>query len=330
MSTLPQTPRTPKLTKQSSTLTFNFEAPKHLNSMIKKHKSAHESKGIFHQKQPYAVEVFDKNQKENPHAIIHFPNAVQLDFRRKMYSVLFLEFLSTLLFSLLFYYLFNAFFVISLTLLNKIIVSCISSVVSLITFGVLYWKRESYPINYIGLLLFSFVKGITVAIICYLFANYELLVVIGTLTVINFISGLLNLVILDKDTPMERLMKPRNASGLAWAIYSLCLFIVFHAVDIPSFPINAIFRNFVFVTLTTLWFSYDTHLLMKKITVDEYMLGVIYLYSDIFVLLLLLLMMCAASESSNGIPIDVVPDMTFNETESNQMHKKSLVKPIET
>lgn len=309
MATIPKTPKG-KLIKQSSTVSFNFDKPDNVHNMIHKYRSKHESRGVVHQKQTHAVEVFNKKTNSNPLAITNFPLPVQLDFRQKMYGLLCAEFLATFLFSLGFYYLSNYLLTSTLSSVYMIGISFASVIIPLMSIGLLYWKREIYPINYIFLFTFSLLKGIAIGINCVIYQNYELLILVATILLLTIIMSFVNLIVLDKGTEFERLMKTRNGAGLVWLIYTSIAFLVFHFANLEKFGLSnlALFRNFVFITVTLFWFAYDSHLLMEKVTVDEYMLGVIYIYSDIFFLLILIMLLFAASEDPSTVPVDVVPD----------------------
>lgn len=281
-----------KLRRQStvSTFTFGLDDSSRISNIIAKTRSVNESKGVLPHVSPnYGIEVYEKNIIETPHSVNNYPIEVQLDFRKKMYGLLSLELLLTVLFGTGFMFMFNVVDLTTITnmqILNKVLI-CLSTLIPIIfNLYMLYISRHSYPYNFLSLCSFSLIKGISIGFVSNVI-NIEILILHYVLFILSLFMLYLSLIVFDKNTKFIRIMKVSNIGGIAWVLYAFIFLIVYHVTDL-GISESLLIRQFIFITSILMWYSYDANVLMKKLSIDEYMNGIIFLYTDMIVLLILL------------------------------------------
>ncbi|KZW00279.1 glutamate binding protein [Exidia glandulosa HHB12029] len=192
---------------------------------------------------------------------------IRLAFVRKVYSILFVQILGTVL-------------VTGVVSRNSSIINWVQSnswivfltlIGSLVNLGVLYWKRHDHPANLFLLASFTAIEAFTVGIIV---AFYETTIVLQALLITLGVFGGLTL---------YTLQSKRDFSGMGPYLFGGLFALLTTGLVGMFLPFGQTFE-LVYAIGGCLIFSgyvvYDTHLITARLSPDEYIFAAISLYLD--------------------------------------------------
>jgi hypothetical protein len=197
-------------------------------------------------------------------------------FIRKVYSILFAQILGTCIVSGI---LSQSTSAISWVQLH-VWVFYIAMFGSLISLGLLYWKRHSFPANFIFLSAFTLMEAFTVGVAV---AFYETTIVLQALLItVGVFLGL----------TLFTFQSKYDFSGMGPFLFGGLMALVATGFVGIFVPFNSTI-DLVYAAGGCLIFSgyivYDTYLINKKLSPDEYIMGAISLYLDFLNLFLSIL-----------------------------------------
>jgi len=151
---------------------------------------------------------------------------------------------------------------------------------SLISLGLLYWKRHSFPTNFIFLSVFTIMEACTIGVAI---AFYETTIVLQALLItIGVFLGL----------TLFTFQSKYDFSGMAPFLFGGLMALVATGFVGIFVPFNST-MELIYASVGCLIFSgyvvYDTFVITKKLSPDEYIMGAISLYLDFINLFLSIL-----------------------------------------
>jgi len=142
---------------------------------------------------------------------------------------------------------------------------------TLITLGLLYWKRHSHPLNYALLTAFTLMEAFTLGILVSFFDN--IIVLQALLITLGVFLGL----------TLFTFQSKYDFSGMAPFLFGGLIALCLTSVVAIFIPFSRT-MDIIFALGGTLLFSgyivYDTYLINKRLSPDEYISGAISLYLD--------------------------------------------------
>jgi len=192
---------------------------------------------------------------------------IRLAFVRKVYSILFLQILATVIVS--------GFLSQSTTAITwvqaNVWVFFVALIGSLINLGVLYWKRHSHPTNLILLSTFTATEAFTIGVAI---SFYDTTIVLQALLItLGVFLGL----------TLFTFQSKYDFSGMAPYLFGGLFALMTTGLVAMFFPFSKTF-GLVYSIIGCLLFSgyvvYDTHLITNRLSPDEYIFGAISLYLD--------------------------------------------------
>jgi len=201
---------------------------------------------------------------------------IRLAFVRKVYTILFAQILATTIVSGLLSQSNSAIFWVQ----TNVWVFYVTLFGTFIVLGLLHWKRHSYPMNFGLLALFTLTEAFTLGIIT---AFYDNVVVLQALFITTGVFLGLTLF---------TLQSKYDFSGMGpWLFGGLIALVMTGLVGI-FIPFSSTL-NLIYAIGGTLLFSgyivYDTYLINRRLSPDEYIMGAISLYLDFINLFLSIL-----------------------------------------
>ncbi|XP_075214547.1 protein lifeguard 4-like [Lycorma delicatula] len=225
------------------------------------------------------VEMGGKSAVEDDFAYrnnVHQASAnIRLGFLRKVYSLLFIQLLTTVLVG--FTFMFNS--KIRFYIHHNDWLLSLSLILSVVTLIALHFKRKETPINLILLAAFTIVQAYSVGVIVTFFQTFVVLQAL--LLTLVVVGGLMAFTFQTK----------KDFSNLGTILFvSLCCLIV------GGF-INILFTSYVLETVISIggaivfsfFIVYDTQNIMMRTSPEEYVLATIELYLDIINLFIYIL-----------------------------------------
>jgi len=212
----------------------------------------------------YGVSVADSVQ-EVRHAFI-----------RKVYSILFVQIVGTCIVSAILSQNTGAISWVQ----SHVWVFYVALVGSLVSLGLLYWKRHSFPTNFIFLTAFTLMEAFTIGVVV---AFYETRIVLQALLItIGVFLGL----------TLFTFQSKYDFSGMAPFLFGGLMALIATGFVGIFVPFNSTVE-LVYASGGCLIFSgyiiYDTFTINKKLSPDEYIMGAISLYLDFLNLFLSIL-----------------------------------------
>ncbi|KAG5518094.1 hypothetical protein PMAC_003280 [Pneumocystis sp. 'macacae'] len=194
--------------------------------------------------------------------------SIRMDFLRKVYSILFLQITASTIVSLI--------LVLNTTLKTFVIKNpwiIISSFIgNIVTLFFLFRKRHSYPLNFYLLILFTLFESCSIGTTV---SFYNSTVVLEALLItIGLFLGL----------TIFTWQNKYDFSSIGGYLYTGFMLLLSGGLVFLFFPYNRVL-DLAYSALGTLVFSgyilYDTSILMKHLSPEEYIIGSISLYIDI-------------------------------------------------
>ncbi|EAU91095.1 glutamate binding protein [Coprinopsis cinerea okayama7 len=142
---------------------------------------------------------------------------------------------------------------------------------TLINLGLLYWKRHSHPWNFVFLSTFTLMEAFTLGIVTAFYDDR--LVMQALLITLGIFLGL----------TLFTFQSKYDFSGMGPFLFGTLMALLFTGLISIFFPFNRTF-DIVYACVGILLFSgyivYDTYMINKRLSPDEYIMGAISLYLD--------------------------------------------------
>ena len=229
----------------------------------------------------------------NPFAVCNQDISVQLGFRRKLLGLLLLNLLTVL----------GLMFAITCT---PVIFDYVKDESWITGVGFFVWGyslvmmfmcKDKYPWNYVCLFFFTIGFAVFFGAGQRAFLSYSNFQIVGNACVTNFLLIIISTnkwPCATKKGRMQGVLAQRTSALIAWFI---CLIAGIVVQAVYMWPVRgAEWGHFVscqiFSALATWYFAYDTYQIEQRLTVDDYMLGVINFYTDF--LMIVVCCCCAA------------------------------------
>ncbi|KAG4300914.1 hypothetical protein PCANB_002823 [Pneumocystis canis] len=196
--------------------------------------------------------------------------SIRMDFIRKVYSILFFQIIGSTLFSTI---------LITNDTLKTLIIgnswAIIGSMIgSIATFFFLFWKRYNYPLNFYLLTLFTLLESCSIGAIKALYITTGIFLGLTLFTWQN----------------------KYDFSSMGGYLYVGFMFLFSGGLVFLFFPYNRMI-DLMYAGIGTFVFSgyilYDTSMLMKRLSPEDYIIGSVSLYIDIVNLFLQILNLIA-------------------------------------
>jgi len=192
---------------------------------------------------------------------------IRLAFVRKVYTILLIQILATTIVAGLLSQSNSAIFWVQ----NNVWTLFVSLFGTFIVLGLLYWKRHSHPLNFGLLGLFTLMEAFTLGVLT---AFYDNVIVLQALLITTGVFLGLTLF---------TLQSKYDFSGMGpWLFGGLIALVTTGFVGV-FIPFSSTF-NLIYAIGGTLLFSgyivYDTYLINRRLSPDEYIMGAISLYLD--------------------------------------------------
>ncbi|KAJ9057193.1 hypothetical protein DSO57_1024955 [Entomophthora muscae] len=272
-----------------STSNYHQLAGSHLNPPPQYEEDSHKkpSPSTYSQQQPLisnqGVSSVDEDDFMYGPTLSQADGEIRRNFLKKVYAILTAQILGTALFSFMFYSV-NS---VQLFLFRHTWVVYLSCFAALLNIMVLFWKRHSYPTNFILLSSFTFLESIGIGTIV---SFYKSTVVLQALFLTLGIFLALTLFVSQTRYDFSS-FAPYLGAGL-WVLIILSFIQIF-------FPFSSGFQLAIAIGSAFLFSAYivvDTQMIMNRLSPEEYIVASVELYLDIINLFVALLRIFGSSD----------------------------------